>query len=384
MIVTLNKGILETSADAILQEYGPGDFVHLDDRVRKFVNVYLDTIDDAPHLGFRLFFHFSKNQGLLASENYTNSALAFLKRIGDESRYQLLKTFIRELSALNSENAWVFHGIEGIETVLNRKKTDHALRESRVTINCYETVEFRIQALIRLYREISFDYNRRVFVLPSNLRKFSMSVYIYDCRVAYDEPTNLGFENPEVTKVNHMLLDLGGCEINDESGNLSVGNVDLGNGETQLIIDFNRSGVSGLFKTIVGQNEVATKNLSLELFTTAVTQNRDTDGGLFSGKLAGVKASVQKISSAKDVIIDPEYWKTTLQNVRTGTEASLLNDVENVLNGLYLGNVSGLSISNLETSLLDGEVGNAAIAVANGLRSTLNKEVGLKRYLSIE
>lgn len=141
----------------------------------------LQTISDPVSLAWRPFFGFSDTCGLLANESHVNSALNYLKRIGETYRYTLLKKFIEQLKMISSRMTYVFQEIEGLETAYKRKPWESSVGDdnARITIKTLETVDFKIQSLMNMYRDIWFDYSRMAEILPANLRRFSLSIFVY-------------------------------------------------------------------------------------------------------------------------------------------------------------------------------------------------------------
>ena len=72
-----------------------------------------------------------------------------------------------------------------------------------------------------LYRKSVFDDSRGVWVVPKNLREFSMSIYVYDYRVFQKTSIANGFlqtdANLDVKLINHTLFDYGSCEFSNAS-----------------------------------------------------------------------------------------------------------------------------------------------------------------------
>ena len=189
----------------------------------------MHRFSDPTSIMFRLFFHFGARVGLFADPIFENSALAFLKRLGEQWRYDLLEKVIDTLSEINSSMPWMFQSIEGIANILNRPWGMSYLNDV-IDITTLEAIDFKIAAINSALKQIMFDDQKRVFVLPHNLRQFSMSIYLYDSGVyapfnkygnTYDFLPNAvnekgNYFNP--ADVNHILIDLGSCTIEHDSG----------------------------------------------------------------------------------------------------------------------------------------------------------------------
>ena len=138
-----------------------------------------------------------------------NSAWAYLKNNGEEERAALLKYFILLLSDISANSPWYFQAIEGMDQAIERKQfTDRnfMLEEERkkITIKCLQdAVDDRIGTLLDLYRSITYSWVTKREILPSNMRKFDMSIYVFEAplgnitrRVArLADPAGYNFDN---------------------------------------------------------------------------------------------------------------------------------------------------------------------------------------------
>lgn len=150
---------------------------------------------------FRIFFDFHK--GLLDYEHdlgkvnkpeygsiwdrntyIANSALNYLMLNNEWERADMLREFIHLISNINTYSPWYFTEIEGLGEVLNRTEfTAEAftLPEIKaINIKCLpDSFDNRIGTLIDLYRAICYSYQLHKEVVPANLRRFDMYVYIF-------------------------------------------------------------------------------------------------------------------------------------------------------------------------------------------------------------
>lgn len=145
------------------------------------MRAYMAKFSDPLNLNFKLMVDFDKPSGLFADEyKYTDSALAYLKRIGENERYNMLlkwisvfKTFIRSFDFLILE-------VEGIDEIINHKAGDMYNDDAKISLIIRETSDMLCQSLLTTYRHIWFDDIRCVEVLPSNLRKFDLNILIFN------------------------------------------------------------------------------------------------------------------------------------------------------------------------------------------------------------
>lgn len=157
---------------------------------------------DNPNLYFfRIFFDFHK--GLLDYEHdlgrvsqpdqetfwdrntyIANSALNYLMINNEWERADMLREFIHLISNINTYSPWYFTELEGLGEVLNRTEftaDSFMLPEIKVVnIKCLpDAFDNRIGTLIDLYRAICYSYQLHKEVVPANLRRFDMYVYIF-------------------------------------------------------------------------------------------------------------------------------------------------------------------------------------------------------------
>lgn len=121
-----------------------------------------------------------------AEHTYANSALNYLLINGEYERADMLVQFISLLSNINTYSPWYFTELGGIGDALERKEfteTDFKIPEERkvLTIKCLpDAIDTRIGTLLDMYREICYSYSLKKEIIPANLRKFDMGVFIFN------------------------------------------------------------------------------------------------------------------------------------------------------------------------------------------------------------
>lgn len=151
-------------------------------------------------LYFQIFFHFNTGFGLLnpyrkeyiddgdvqtrySEAKNKNTAANYLWTNLEFQRLQLLDDFVKLLSNINTYSPWYFQTIDGLGEALTRSEYDGSFElpeESKyITIKCLEdSYDGRISTLLDLYKAICYSYTLHKEILPANLRRFDMSVYI--------------------------------------------------------------------------------------------------------------------------------------------------------------------------------------------------------------
>lgn len=113
------------------------------------------------------------------------SAWAYLKRNCEDERAELLKNFVNLLSNISSYSPWYFSEITGLETALERRIMDGNLqfdeKRPKISIKCLQdSYDDRIGTLLDLYRSIVFSWTRKCEMVPANLRKFDMGIFVFE------------------------------------------------------------------------------------------------------------------------------------------------------------------------------------------------------------
>lgn len=243
------KNYIHESDVVELSEYKTSDKIyHAAYEVENFINVRsnssnefdgFDLLNDPTYTGFKIYFHFASTSGLFADEQYSNSALAYLKRIGHTGRYLALKNFIQVFQRLSMQSQWLFKSITGLDEVFTTD-LQGVIREHEIELVTFETIDLKVQRLIMMYRDIAFDQSRGVWILPVNLRRFSFSIYVYDNRVfSTSSETAMSFlrtsyklerlegntagpltktTGSDPSNLAHVLFDCGQCEFSINSG----------------------------------------------------------------------------------------------------------------------------------------------------------------------
>lgn len=155
---------------------------------------------------FKIFFHFANGTdninnketemtGLLAPVWHLNipeeqwhlyeNAWTYLKMNCEDERADLLENFITLLSNISSESPWYFNELGGLDTAITRKVMEDKLTiestRQKITIKCLpDAFDDRIGTLLDLYRSIVWSWVQKKEILPANLRKFDMSIMVFE------------------------------------------------------------------------------------------------------------------------------------------------------------------------------------------------------------
>lgn len=158
-----------------------------------------------------------------------NSAWSYLKSNYEEERADALIQFVTLLSQISSESPWYFQSVSGVDEALTREKWAVSEERKKISIKCLaDPVDHRIESLLSLYRSIVWSHVRKCEVLPANLRKFDMGLFIFSgllngLDVQRDEnnmQTNwatFGNFTTNYDRANYKYIEFHNCEISMDS-----------------------------------------------------------------------------------------------------------------------------------------------------------------------
>ena len=102
-----------------------------------------------------------------------------------EERLDALVKFKKALLDINRNTPWFFQGLQGVDraiTNFNPTTPYYGGDDAKLTLSCLESINLRVSGLMHLYRKAVFDEVKWNWILPENLRKFSMIVYVTEVR----------------------------------------------------------------------------------------------------------------------------------------------------------------------------------------------------------
>lgn len=127
----------------------------------------------------------SHDSGELESFLTEDTAWNYLQLNGEYERAYKLRRFIQLLSDINSKSPWYFTSVSGLSEALTREQfgnNEFKIEEERkkISIKCLpDAYDNRIGTLLDLYRSIVWSHATKREIVPANLRKFDMSIYIF-------------------------------------------------------------------------------------------------------------------------------------------------------------------------------------------------------------
>lgn len=189
------------------------------------------------------------HSGMSAS---ANTAMNYLLLNNELERAEKLEKFINLLSNISTYSPWYFQEITGLDGALERKEfteKDFKLEDNRkqITINCLtDAYDNRIGTLLDLYRDVTFSYQLHKEIIPANLRKFDMGIYIFSTPIKniHGKSANFArFDSGTGTEylTSYKYIELQNCEIDYNSSKAAYATLDNKDGTAMnypLIISF--------------------------------------------------------------------------------------------------------------------------------------------------
>lgn len=303
----------------------------------------------------------TNSTGLFGNIDNPNSALYYLKKMGDGARVTMLVDFIETLSKLNSEYPWYFQSIDGLADAWNRDFSKPKFKKE-ITISCLESIDLRVTALMDLYRKIAYDWVNRRCILPENLRKFEMTIKVYDVRNFKKSPKNLmgiptefnsnkykinsEFLGDDFTNTTQITFNLSHCEfLPDESGAMlgTVSNSSYENASQSIKISYENIEEDNIYRIL------ATLSKTEKYYKVKDYLNAELEAiGSFSNELNNPLNLPPELNGVFGSLID---------DITQNVSSQAANLVKNKLSSLFIGNVYGFSASNI--------LGNARNTIVN-------------------
>ena len=188
------------------------NFINVYNNVQKFRRGFLYTFtetDEPTFLTFSIDFDFDDvildeylniYESPLFIEDLSNdySAITYLESIKRKPEAERLREFKRLLYYTTASQPWFFQSISGLDK-LWKMTTDFSdtYRGKNIVleIETLESLDLRITYLADLYRKAVYDTLYRRELVPENLRKFRMNIYLAEFRNLRSLTDNLIFNN---------------------------------------------------------------------------------------------------------------------------------------------------------------------------------------------
>ncbi len=294
-----------------------------------------------------------------------NTAYNYLMMNGEYERADYLKRFVYLLSEISSNEPWYFKSVDGIDTALDKEYLkDFKMKEDGViNIKCLDDSEdMRISTLLNLYNSACFSQVWMKEIVPANLRKFDMGIYVFQApvdglRYSDVDLTLKGVGGESDKNATCQYFEFHNCEIDPQSFKAGWTGFDNTTGfglEHTISIKYDKCMVSGF-------NDQITKTIGD--FVAADISD--------SYNISKYKKSLQ--SKPEYESISTSDTSSLLGRAMDQTVAKATNLVKKTVTKAVLGNVYGFSIANIKSGvdqLASGDVYSGASALLNQVKKT--------------
>lgn len=285
------------------------------------VRAMSDVWTDPLYLNFKLMINYSKPYGLFAAQgpdkNTDNSAVSYLNRIGETARADMLVKWIELFRKFVSEYDYMIMSCEGLSEIFNHKQGEIYTEADKISFGIREAVDMRFQSLLTMYRNIWFDDDRGVEILPANLRRFDILVVVYSAGYfnmdLYDVTTDQKSTDDLSAEITlptvKKIIDAWQYGTNIDKYNFNSTLFYIGD----CSIDLENSGKS-FFENIVNDSsaEQVKNNLSLNFRFAWVTGSyNNTFGKLDISRVLAIAAAADKANGIKGILGD--YAKSLIK-----------------------------------------------------------------------
>jgi hypothetical protein len=423
----------------------------LKDRTLFRENASQDPFETPGHSFFKIMFHFWNgnsdgmlidHSGLLAptwlegpteegptDENLYqyDSAWAYLKNNYEDERADKLEKFVNLLSTISSDCPWYFQEISGLDTALERNQVKEFKFEDerkRIQIKCLpDSYDQKIGTLLSLYRDIVWSWSMKREIIPANLRKFDMSLFIWESPIwgLHDKAVLNDNMNSDDFSASYKLIEFHNCEIDYNSLKSGLGAINNREGiqseytidimfddcyesnynhvlmrtigdivawdTTQVLLDnigigsisydWNSDNIKAITTKQGDKLEerlLISSNRPYDWYTKKVDSTYKINDGWeeVEDEVTGEKRKVEKLKELTGAGLLPEYQgrmnkgrmnKGFLENIVANATAAVTKALKTAAGRLLLGNLYTYSISKMASQLKSAMNGNVSAAI---------------------
>lgn len=327
----------------------------------------------------------------------STSAWAYLKMNDENERAEKLEQFISLLSNINSESPWYFSAISGLDSALERKSvTDGKLDLSEVKklqIKCLpDAVDDRIGTLLSLYRDIAWSWSMKKEILPVNLRKFDMAVYVMELPMWFIHKGQDIVDGNSEFKPSYKMFEFHNCEfdynsiksgyseISNQTGIQPTYTIDI------MYDDCYEVAYNSILMRTIG-DVIATDTAYVCMVggdtMSCVDSTAQTDS---EKQLTELKNRMTRTFIPANDEEDEPVKKNPIKNAVSQLVGAVKGDLKRLLNSAILGNIYTASLTQLSSEFKSLAAGNviAAAQTAKQYVKTAQERAAMKNKKSVE
>ena len=318
-----------------------------------------------------------------------NTAYNFLLANDEIERAEYLKQFIYLLSEINTNSPWYWQSISGLDGAIEQKWIeDGKMNEDKsITITCLpDAIDGRISTLLDLYRSATYSNQRMVSIVPANLRKFDMGVYVFattNSNIHKLKSGKYATIDPNPTNSNEFIasskyFEFHNCEINYNTSKdafTEISNVD---------------GSELVHKLVINYDECMTMNYNQFMMKTIGDLVTTDLSGIYAYDKSNIRQndnfrlSQQAYTNNIESELPQQNLTDNINKIKGGFITRLVNQASNTLDTyakslitkLYLGNAHGFSMKsavNIADQMLNGSVIDATKNLISQSNNNKNK-----------
>lgn len=167
-----------------------------------------------------------KNDDAVNDAQLVNCAYNYLLRNNELKRAALLKNFVELLSDINSKTPWYFKEVSGLDEAVSKKSFFESPKiedtRKQITITCLaDSVDTRIGNMLDMYRSACYSWQTKRVIVPANLRKFDMGIYVFlrPYQEFYSEKKGILNSSHKYLEFHNCEIDIDSCKIGDTFNN---------------------------------------------------------------------------------------------------------------------------------------------------------------------
>ena len=329
-----------------------------------------------------------------------NSAWAFLKLNDENERAEKLEQFVTLLSDINTNSPWYFSSVSGVSEALERKYMEDGKldmnEDKKISITCLpDAFDNRLDTLLSLYRDVTWSWVNKRQIVPVNLRKFDMAIYIFETPETnwHENVSNIGANNG-LFKTSYKMIEFHDCEfnynslksgwneLNNQEGFAPTFTIDISYADCYEIsyndIMMRRIGdiiVTDLCNSYNGESFYISKEQQDSSFDVAEIKQR-TDP-YFSAWKQREEPISGNLSKRTNNVKNELKKKNFLQNAVGQVVGHLKSDITDWVNQKLMGNIYGFSLTRLKDQagdLLKGNIIKTGMTVAQYAKTIKNNK----------
>lgn len=321
-----------------------------------------------------------------------NSALWFLLANGEYERAQYLNTFLELLSDINVKSPWYFQTLTGLsEGLQNFKDGKWKYDESSSPLPPYkleiglldDSIDTRISTMLDAYKAACFSKIQKKEIIPANLRKFNMGVYIGNVPIrSINRGKKMGAssstEEPlSEDTTSYKYFELRGCEIDiaESYSTENISNENPFNIKHKLVIRYSNI-YEEAYNALMGR--FVSDYILSDVFHRKAPTEKDAELRHKQFKQELMTYNIENSTSKSTGKKKGFFTNAAEQIVAFGTDK-----VKSAVTRLYLGNiytVSGKRLIEQGGSLLNGNVLGAVRDVNDYRRNLSNTKLSGNIY----